>query len=448
MKLYRRDFFKMFGAGVAAGVGLPMLESVARAQDNPAFPTRLIIFFSANGTIPNRWRPQGTETNWTIGQDDILWPLNPYKDDITIVEGVDMKSARSGPGDGHQTGMGHMLTGIELLPGDTKGGCDSCPAAGWSSGASIDQYVANETHDGEAFKSLEFAVQAGGPNNWSRMCYAGRDQPVEPQQNPHTAFDRLFSVVGADQERLAKAKERRQSVLNFIKQDFDAINRKISSRDRMRIDQHFSAIEEIEGRLLTGNDMGLSCELPNRGDLFDPNMPENFPATGQLMMDMLVTAMACGMTRVGSLQWSRSVSQVAHSWAGVTDRHHDLSHEGDNNTSAVEKLVTINRWYAEQFAYLIGKLKSIPEGGGTMLDNTIVLWCNELGKGNSHTRDNMPYVLAGGGGGFFKQGHYLTLDTRRHNDLLVSLAQSMGVNTDTFGNPSFCSGPMNEIHKV
>lgn len=448
MRMYRRDFFKLFGAGVAMGAGLPLLESVATAQD-PTFPKRLVIFFSANGTMPSRWRPQGGPgTNFTFGDQDILWPLRNLKDDLLILEGVDMKSARSGPGDGHQTGMGHMLTGIELLPGDTKGGCNTCPAAGWSSGISIDQLIANEVHDGEAFKSLEFAVQAGGPNNWSRMCYAGRDQPVEPQQNPHTAFERLFSTVGADQDKLKKANERRQSVLNFVKKDFDAINKKISARDKARIEKHFSSIEEIEGRLLTGDGMGISCEIPNKGETFNPDLPENFPATGQLMMDMIATSLACGLTRVASIQWSRSVSQVSHPWAGVTDRHHDLSHESDDNQAAVEKIVKINRWYAEQFAYLINKLKSIPEGDGTLLDNTVVLWCNELGKGNSHTRDNMPYVLAGSAGGFLKQKEYMILDQSRHNDLLVTLAQSMGVPLNSFGNPDFCSGPLSPIHRV
>ena len=295
---------------------------------------------------------------------------------------------------------------------------------------------------------MEFAVQAGGPNNWSRMSYAGTDRPVEPQQNPHTAFERIFSVLDADQQRLAKTRSRRESVMNFVKQDFEAIDAKVSARDRARIESHMTAIEEIELQLANGGGQGsmLSCELPTQGAGFDPYQPENFPKTGKLMMDMIVTSLACGMTRVASLQWSRSVSQVAHTWAGVSDRHHDLSHEGMENTSAMDKLVKINRWYAEQFAYLLQKLDSVQEGDGTLLDHTVVLWCNELGEGRSHRRNDMPYVLGGSASGFFKQDQFLVLDDSRHNDMLVSIAQSMGVPITTFGNPDFCDGPMSAIH--
>ena len=442
--MQRRDFLKALGVGAASTAFLPLLETAGYANTR-AFPTRFIVFFSANGTIPWRWKPEGTETSWTIKAGDILEALNPYKQDLIVAEGVDMISARNGPGDGHQTGMGHMLTGIELLPGDTKGGCDSCPAAGWSSGPSVDQFIANRIHQGEPFKSIEFGVQAGGPNNWSRMCYAGHNTPVDPQQNPHTAYERIFSAVGQDRAKLEQLRARRASVLDFVREDMRQVEQKVSGRDRQRIDQHHTSIRELEQRLMSGDMSGIACEVPAQGQRFDPNRAENYPLTGQTMMDMLVTAMACGMTRVGSIQWSRSVSNIALPWAGVTDRHHDLSHRSDNDTDAVEKLVAINRWYAEQFAYLLAKLKSIPEGDGTMLDNTVVLWCNELGKGNSHTRNDVPYILAGKAGGFFKTGRYLNYRTDPHNNLLVSLCQSMGVMVNTFGNPNYCTGALDRL---
>lgn len=443
--LNRRDFLKMIGAGAAASACLPLLESVGMAADGQ-FPTRLIVFFSANGTIPNRWRPEGDENNWAFKAGDILEPLTPYKDDLLLVEGVDMISARNGPGDGHQTGMGHMLTGIELLPGDTKGGCDTCPAAGFSSGPSVDQFIADKIHNGEPFKSLDFAIQAGGPNNWSRMSYAGPNRPIDPQQNPHTAYERIFSTIGDDKVKLERIRKRRQSVLDFTREEMRQIERKVSGADRIRLEQHHTAIRELEQSLLTGDAQGMACEVPEKGQPFDANKSENFPAAGKAMMDMIVTSMACGMTRVATLQWSRSVSNIAHPWATVTDRHHDLSHKGDNDAPAVDGLVKINRWYAQQFGYLLNKLKSIPEGNGTMLDNTVVIWCNELGKGNSHTRNDVPYVLAGKAGGYFKTGRYLTYNNDPHNNMLVSLCQAMGVQVNTFGNPNYCTGPLARLH--
>lgn len=445
MNYKRRDFLRMLGAGAAAGALLPMLESTGEANTT-GFPTRLVVFFSANGTIPNRWRPQGTERDWSIRDQDILGPIKSYKDKLLILDGVDMVSAKNGPGDGHQTGMGHMLTGTELLPGDTKGGCDSCPAAGYSSGPSVDQYIAQQIYSNEAFQSLEFGVQCGGPNNWSRMCYSGRDQPVDPQQNPHNAFDRLFSQLGADKEKLARVKRRRRSVIDFVNADFKAIESRVSANDRQRIDQHLTSMRGLERRLMSGGEGGLACELPARGEMFDPNLNANYGQTGQAMMDMIVSALACGQTRVASLQWSRSVSNVKFPWLDVNEGHHDLSHRSDDDTPAVDALVKINRWYSEQFAYLLAKLDAVPEGEGTLLDNTIVLWCNELGKGNSHTRNDIPFILAGGGAGFFKMGHYFHTGIQSHNNLLVSICQAMGVDTQTFGNPIYCTGALTTIH--
>lgn len=443
----RRDFIKALGGGAAALSFLPLLESQLAASGS-AFPTRLVIFFSANGTVPDRWRPEGDEHNWTIKPGDILEPLAPYKDDLIIVEGVDMVSARYGPGDGHQTGMGHMLTGIELMPGDEKGGCETCPAAGFAGGPSVDQYIAQQVFDGEAFRSMEFGVQSGGPNTWSRMCSAGPGQPVEPQQNPHNAFDRLFGSLGQSEARREQLRQRRASVLDFVHQDMKSVQRKVSGNDAKRIDQHLSEIRDLEARLRTGDGQGISCTVPDRGEAFDPYNRDNYPAAGQAMMDMIVSSFACGLTRVASLQWDRSVSNILLPWSGAITRHHDLSHRGDEDVDAESELVKINRWYAQQFAYLVGRLKSVPEGDGTLLDHTVVVWCNELGKGNSHTRNNVPYVMAGGANGFFKTGRYLRYDNDPHNNFLVSLCQSMGVQTDTFGNPSYCTGPLQGLRGV
>ena len=445
----RRHFLKAAGASAAACLTTPILESQVFATGGQ-FPTRLIVFFSANGTLPDRWRPQGTtghHSKWSFKKGDILEALTPYKEDLILLEGVDMKSARSGPGDGHQTGMGHMLTGTELLPGDTKGGCDNCPSAGWAGGPSVDQFIAQRIHNGELFRSLEFGVQCGNPNNWSRMCYAGPDKPVAPREDPYSTFNAIAGRVGLDRENLARIEARRASVLDFVGQDLSKLKTQVSARDLQRIDDHLTTIRDIEKQLRTGDDAGLSCMLPEKGSVIDPFKEANFPVVGKLMMDLIATSIQCGLTRVASMQWSRSVSQVNHTWAGVNFRHHSLSHlDGEDRGKELDALVKINRWYAEQFAYLVGKLKSMPEGNGSVLDNTVLVWCNELGEGKSHTRNDMPYVIAGGGGGFFKTGQYHFLDDKAHNDLLVSLCQMMGVNVNTFGNPKFCTGALTELH--
>jgi hypothetical protein len=138
------------------------------------------------------------------------------------------------------------------------------------------------------------------------------------------------------------------------------------------------------------------------------------------------------------------VSNKAFSWLGIAEGHHDLSHV-DTDADAQAKLVQINTWYAEQFAYLIAALKAVPEGDGTLLDNTVVLWCNELGKGGEHSRTDVPYVLAGRCGGVFKTGRYLSYEGINHNDLMVSLCNAMDVGVTTFGNPAYCAGPLAKL---
>lgn len=438
MQLSRRTFLKGLGA---TSVALPLLPSLTAHAQSGTFPKRLLIMFSANGTVPFRWAPTGGETNWAINANDILTPIERHRDDILILEGVDMVSTRFGIGDGHQKGMGHMLTGTELLPGPFQGGGDA-GTAGYAGGISVDQHIANEVHAGQKFKSLEFGMLCGNPTNWSRMSYAGPDQPITPRMDPYDAFNTVFGDVGADPFGLEQMRLKRQSVLDNVKADLDRLKPKISAEDAVRVESHLESVRAIEQRLLTGNELGLACEPPNMGGMIDPGANDNFGAIGDLMIDLIVMSFACNLTPVATLQWSRSVSNVDFNFAGIGARHHDLSHESDSNGSAVENLVQINRWYAEKFAQILDKMKAIPEGEGTLLDNTVVVWVNELGKGNSHTRNDVPYILGGSCGGYFRTGRYLQYDQDPHNNFLVSLCNAMGVQTNTFGNPAYCTGPL------
>jgi hypothetical protein len=158
-----------------------------------------------------------------------------------------------------------------------------------------------------------------------------------------------------------------------------------------------------------------------------------------------VMALACDLTRVGSIMWTNSVGNITYPWLGINDRHHDLSHEPDSNADAQEKLVRINTWYAEQLAYLLSRLSAVPEGDGTLLDNTLVVWGNELGRGNSHTRDDIPFLLAGKAGGSVRTGQYLKFDKRPHNDLLTSMCRAVGLDNQSFGDARFNTGPIMEI---
>jgi hypothetical protein len=432
------------GAGGAV-IALPFLDAMRPLRRAHAAPVtkRFVAMFSPNGTIAPNWNPtrgpSGADTDFTLSP--ILDPLTPYQSSIVVIEGLDQQG---GGGDGHQNGIGGMLTGQMLNPGPFQGGAGA-PPAGWASGISVDQRIANVVGAGTPLRSLELGVQVQTADNWSRMSYLGNDQPVPPESDPAQAYARLFSDFHTDPAVLAQQRARRKSVLDAVSDQFTAVLGQLGGEDKMKVDAHFSAIRQIESRLDTTGVAGAGCVDPMTPtlDATTLNENDNYPMVGALQMDLLVMALACGMTRVASLQWSRSVSQVRFTWLGISDGHHDLSHLGDDDAVAVDKLTRINNWYAQQYATLIAKMKAIPDGDGTLLDNTLMLWSNELAKGNTHSRIDAPYVLAGGAGGALATGRFLSYAGMiPHNNMLVSILNAMDIPDTTFGKPDWCTGAL------
>jgi hypothetical protein len=177
-------------------------------------------------------------------------------------------------------------------------------------------------------------------------------------------------------------------------------------------------------------------ELPPNVDEKNENMPQ----ITRMQVDLMVNSFAADFARIASFQITNSVGQPRMKWLGIEEGHHSLSHEPDSNEDAYEKLIQINTWYCEQVAYLAKRLSETPEpgGNGSMLDNTTIVWTNELGKGNSHTRNNIPFVLVGGGLGW-NMGQAIDYKAVPHNRLLMSFCEAMGHPVDSFGNPDYCS---------
>jgi hypothetical protein len=218
--------------------------------------------------------------------------------------------------------------------------------------------------------------------------------------------------------------------------------------DRAKLDEHLSMVRDLETRVTTtGATAGASCMKP-AAPTGDYQKNASFPAVAKLQMDLLVMAMACDVTRVGSLQFEMSVGQTQFTWVdpSINRGHHDMSHDDDSNADTMAKLTKINVWYAQQFNYLLSALAAVPEptagGMGTMLDNTVVVWCNELSKGNIHSHSPQPFVLAGGAGGALQKGRFMQYNKISHNNLCVSLINMMGGAATTFGNPAYCTGPL------
>jgi hypothetical protein len=423
----------LLGAGAAfAGTGL-LPRSVWGAT---APPKRLVVVFSANGTIFNSWLPTGTETSFTLSP--ILSALAPFQKKLLVLNGINVKSASNGPGDDHMKGMGHMLTGIELLAGDTMGGAGT--PAGFAGGISIDQRVAADVGPNTRFPSLEFGVMVQNSDVWARMIYAGPNQPLPPMEDPVAAFSRIFSGSTLSAAQTAILLKRRQSVLDYAVGSLGSLGTRVGADDLVRVQQHQDSVRAIEKQLLAQTG---ACSPPTVAST-DLTKVANYPAIGKSQMDLLIASLACDQTRVASLQWSHSVSDIPMPWLSISTGHHTLSHTADTDTVSQTSLVQINTWYAQQFAYLLQGLDAVIESDGTtLLDNCMVVWINELSKGNIHSHQPLPVIIAGSGGGALRSGRFVTYSPQQpHNNLHVSLANAMGTNISTFGNPAYCTGAL------
>lgn len=407
------------------------LGSVVRAGAQ-APKQRLIVVFSPNGVIPPNFWPDEEGENFNLKR--IMAPLEPFKNKLLTLHGVSDKIR--GDGDNHMRGMGCLLTGIELYPGNIQGGSDT--PAGWASGISIDQEIKNylqaKPETQTRFGSLEFGV--GVPSRadtWTRMVYAGPNRPIAPIDEPQTMFNKLYGQR-KDQESV-------RSVLDDVQADLAKLRSKVSTEDRRLLDEHEALVREFEQQLApTSSDNHIVPKIDSK--LEDSN--DNIPTLTRMQMDLMLHAIQADFARIYTFQFTNSVGQAKMRWLGIEEDHHGLSHEPDSNQEAVEKLTKINIWYCEQIAYLAQKLAETPEPGGTgsMLDNTTILWTNELGKGNSHTLENIPFVLLGGGLGF-RMGRSLKYKSVPHNRLLMSLAHGFGHQIARFGNENYCNdGPL------
>jgi len=428
----RRDFLSRLGISAAAlpfAAGLPSLRAAV-----PERKQRLVFMFTPNGTIPPNFWPEETGGEFELKR--ILQPLEPFKKDLLILKGISNKIR--GDGDGHMRGMSCLLTAIELFPGNIQGGSDT--PAGWAKGISIDQEIRNYFQERSAsrtrFGSLEFGVAV--PNRadpWTRWSYAGPNKPVAPIDNPYQMFEKLYGRM--------KDKETLGSILDDLTDDFKRIGARVSSEDRKLLQEHLAFVREMETELQSSDEAGGQHAMP----ALDPGVVmenDNIPRISRMQIELLVNSFQNDMARVANLQYTNSVGNAKMTWLGINEGHHTLSHDPDLNTESLEKLTKINTWFCEELAYLCRRLADTPEPGGegTMLDHTTIIWTNELGKGNSHTLDNIPFVLAGKGCGF-KTGRSLRFEKAAHNRLWLSVAQSVGHAITTFGNPVHCAdGPL------
>ena len=458
----RRDFLRDFGLSAAALPFVLNLPSLGFANQQ-ARKQRLVVMFSPNGVVPSTFWPDEEGSEFKLKES--LSPLEPFKDRLMTLHGVCDKVR--GDGDNHMRGIGCLLTGVELFPGNIQGG--SHTPAGWASGLSIDQEIKNYLQADDAtrtrFGSLEFGVMVPErADTWTRMSYSGPNKPITPIDDPYQMFSKLYGKL--------KDRESLKSILDDLQADLKKLASSVSAEDRQLLEEQTTFVRELEQELKADSTAAVGHAVPE----LEPGIKEendNMPKLCKLQIDLMVNSFVSDFARVATFQITNSVGQAKMRWLDINEGHHEISHSPDSDEKAQEKLTRINKWYAEQLAYLAKRLAETPEPGGqgSLLDNTLIVWTNELGKGNSHTLDNIPFVLVGNGLDF-KMGRALNYDKTppsrvlnaidqaadfvtgksikpgkvAHNRLLISLAHGFGHHITKFGNPDFCGdGPLSNL---
>ncbi|MEY2929494.1 MAG: hypothetical protein RL033_243 [Pseudomonadota bacterium] len=440
----RRQFAQLLAGAFSS---LPLLEALpARAQDGAAAPKRLVLLFNPNGNVPEAFWPTAgaSESEFTLGP--ILQPFADFKDRLLVLGGIDIgvaEEANVGPGGPHQKGLGGLFTGRELQTGTMADGDGSL--AGWANGPSVDQEVVQRLSPPTLLPSLELGVRASASDVMGRISYSGPGSPVPPMNDPREVFQRLNSgftrdLAGPEQ---AAAREQRRLVMTAVQSQYATLRPRVSLRDREKLERHADFLNGIVRRLDYGIRPGPACVQPGEPRKLGVEDAADMPDIAKLQMDLLALALACDLTRVASVQFSTAINAISFPWLNSTAEGHNLSHRGPSDTAARDQLIARSTWYAEQIAYLVRQLAAVTEGDRTLLDNTVLVWGNELSVGSTHSHKNMPFLTIGSAGGYFRTGRYVTFGGVPNNRLLVSLLNAMGVEANTFGHPDFGkAGPL------
>jgi hypothetical protein len=445
-RINRRSLLR--GAGQVA-IALPFLEAMLRPGEThaqaAAAPLRFVVFYSPGGTLLDKWRPTGTETQFTLG--DMMAPLVPHQQQLLFLDGLNLSITEKGVGHPHSRGMAGVLTGTELLPGAfvTGGG-----NASFANGPSVDQVIGARISQGLKFPSLEFSTAwaisgrslmdgaiAETSNAADQITYAGPNMPLPPMIRVKDAFNRIFTDNMQDAAAQAERKKT-VSILDAVMGQYTSISAQLGSADKAKLQEHLQMIREMEASLGAVTS-GESCATPSAPTDADANA--NVPTKGKLMTDLLVASLACNLTRVATMQWADSESKFPLNFdpLQLPDHHHGYQHDSAYNPTA---LFQIYKWFGSNFAYLLDRLASVKEGDGTLLDNTVVLWVSEIQEPPTHNQQNMPFLLAGGKNAGIKTGRYLKVASQPHNNLLVTLLNVFGGTEKSFGHADYNTGAL------
>jgi len=376
-------------------------EVAAGVSGSALFESRFLLWFNGNGIAEKYWIPTETGSNYTLTP--CLAPLAPFRDDVHVITGLDNPSARKpGPGNDHHRSMSALVTGTSFT--------------GQGAGApSIDQLLAAKLGSASRFRSLQVGVcqESFGESIQRNLSWAGRDRPLPPEMLPHKLFNRLFGTKDADWM------DRKRSILDAVRQDATALKSRLGKQDQMRVDDYLGSVRDLERAIVSLPPEYSRVEEPEEGgDMKD------WPRIAKLQTDLLVHAFASKQTRVASYMLTKCQGLSRFPWLGHTaERHHDYTHDKVETPEGMRILRDICKWHVQEFAYLLAKLKSTPEGEGTLLDNTCVLFVHEHAEANAHKNNGLAVIAAGHAGGL-KTGMHTKM-TGTVGDLYLTVADEV-----------------------
>jgi hypothetical protein len=435
---------RAFLGGLGAAGFSHLLPGGRLAHAQTGAPRRFVAIYVPEGMWSGVERPSAA----TFGS--VFGPMDPFKSKIVAFDGFDLSSAIADkPGVDNHHRLPHLLGCTRMVNGTTGGG------------PTLDQRLAKVVGASSTFESLQFGVQIVYTDGSGRLVWKASGQQLPPMESPIAAYERIFGGGGGMTMQPAPGQpgpqpgpapfDLRKSALDYSLGEIASVQPRLSASDKMKVESYQSSLRDIEKRLAglqggppapggpaSGGGGTGACARPSvAGAPTDIKAKANFPTIAKLQMDLIVASFQCGLTNVATLQFGNSVDQCTYPWLGVNRSGHDLSHG-----SARANQVKVYNWYSQQFAYLLGKLQAVPEAGGTMLDNTVVLWVSEFGNSSSHSMSNLMWFMGGNVGGFFRNGQIIKNPGRSVSDIHVSITKAFGIPDDKFGDPAYCSGPV------
>jgi len=436
MALPRRTFLR----GVGVTLALPLLDAMVPALSTMATAARPVrrygFFYMPNGVAMNHtgvnyWKPK------TVGADfefsPILKPLEPFRNQVTVVSGLHNRSAESlGDGNGdHTRSTGSWLTGTHIKR--TEG-------SDLRAGISVDQIIAAQFKKETALPSLELAilpnsVTGGCDTGYScaygtTLAWASPTTPLPTQSSPRLVFEQLFGDGGPASQQIAAARTR-NSLLDSAIQEISGLQAKLGPADRSTVSDYLEVLREVERRIQQTEEKSALSPLPayERPGI---GMPERFDDHAKLMFDLQCLAFQADITRVSTFMYGAEQRARMYPEIGLNESHHSMSHHGDNPES-LAKYAKLCTWHVDLFAYLIEKMRTTPDGDGSLLDHSLMMIGGGMSNGNIHSHMDVPIALVGGGIGMKGNRHVATQMGTPLSNLLATVVASSGVPIDSFG---------------